>query len=113
MMRFFPYFLIMLGVIFVALSLLWPAIANSRASWSSAQAQEYAETSAALHEAAHDHAGKVTTEQFVALQARFEKNRTALEHAQQEPQRWSRILLWSGAALAGAGGLMHLSRQSA
>jgi hypothetical protein len=45
------------------------------------------------------------------LEAEFEKLNEKLEHAQQEPQRWSRILLWSGAVLAGIGGLLHSTKR--
>jgi hypothetical protein len=101
--------IIMLGICLLVCGIFWPNMADRRSGWSNADSQKFAHVSATLHAAAH--LGNASNEEMKELQSEFDRLKIKLEHAQNEPQRWSRILLWSGAALAGVGVVMHLAQR--
>ena len=110
--------LLVLGVALIVVS-FWPLSSLSNRAWTMKDSQYYGKVTSELHQSAFQSAAEAgrTEEEMeryrANLQQEFAKLKTKLEHAQQEPERWSRIFLWSGAALVGVGGLMHISKQSA
>lgn len=110
--------LLSLGAALIIVSFL-PLSSLSNRAWTWEDSQFYGKVSSELHKSAFqtaEEAGRTEREMEryrANLQQEFEKLKTKLEHAQQEPERWSRILLWSGAALAGLGGLLHIAKQTA
>jgi hypothetical protein len=108
--------LLAIGVILIAASFL-PLASLSRRQWTIEDSRQFSRVTRELHDATLEARGS-TSRSFeeaasyeTNLQKEFERLNSKLEYAQQEPQRWSRILLWSGAALAGMGVVMHLAQR--
>jgi hypothetical protein len=126
-----PLAVLVLGVLLVVLSLLWPALSSGRAQWSDEQARAYQQISAELHGLSHspddgrhhthdhatphDHAApgdpRSHAEQIAAAQARFNELRGELESAQQGPMRIAKLLWMTGILLVCAGGVASFRRQ--
>ncbi len=110
--------LLILGAGLIVVSFL-PLGSLSTRAWTMEDSEAYGEVTRQLHESTYQtpsEAGRTAAEMEryrANLQQEFAKLKSKLEHAQQEPQRWSRILLWTGAALVGVGGFLHLAKQSA
>ncbi|MDZ4659692.1 MAG: hypothetical protein SH868_19130 [Bythopirellula sp.] len=114
----FPSLLLALGVVLVLASFL-PLSALSKRQWTIADSEAFSQVTRELHDSTTQlprQSGR-TADELAGyqenLKQEFEKLKSKLEHAQQEPQRWSRILLWTGTALVGVGGLIHIAKQSA
>lgn len=110
--------LLILGVGLIVVSFLPLATLSARA-WTIEDSEAYGEVTRQLHESTYQtpsEAGRTAEEMEryrENLAQEFEKLKSKLEHAQQEPQRWSRILLWTGTALVGVGAFLHIAKQSA
>jgi hypothetical protein len=108
--------LLTLGVLLIASSYL-PLRSLTTSQWTIEDSQRFSRVTRELHDATIEARGPsmrnpVEIEKYETnLKKEFERLSSKLEHAQQEPQRWSRILLWSGAALAGVGVVMHLAQR--
>lgn len=103
--------LIGLGVLLIVASFM-PLPWLSRSAWS----QEDSKTLSFVSQEMHHPRSVFSTQaerdaHHAKMKEQFDRLKTKLEHAQDEPQRWSRILLWSGAALAAGGLLVHLSQR--
>lgn len=99
------------GVALIACSFI-PLGGLSRSAWTKADSRALSVVSEELH---HPRVTPATKEEEAAyrknLLKQFDNLKVKLEHAQNEPARWSRIMLWTGATLAGVGGLVHLLKQ--
>ena len=110
--------LLILGVSLITVSFL-PLGSLSESAWRMEDSQAYGKVTRELHESTYQtpsEAGRSPEEMEryrENLTQEFEKLKSKLEHAQQEPQRWGRILLWTGTALASVGGFMHFAKQNA
>jgi hypothetical protein len=105
-----------LGVMLIAASFL-PLTSLSNLQWTIEDSRRFSRVTRELHDATIEARGSAVRSPTEAaayesnLQEEFERLNRKLEYAQQEPQRWSRILLWSGAALAAVGLVVHLAQR--
>ena len=107
--------LIALGIALITAS--WTPIGRvaSRAMWTNEDAAAYSKLRQQSHHAAYQFPPRagITEAQMKAQQERLkiqaEAMREKLEHARQQPRRWSQYLLWSGALLTAIGGLSRLA----
>lgn len=97
------------GLLLVGTGFLWPLAGSPE--WPQEKAEEFAESSAALHEAAHGHDGKISTDDFAVIRQRFEKIKTELETARQRPAEIAFWLKIAGGALASIGMITLLTGQ--
>lgn len=100
--------LLILGLLMVLASFL-PLEGTRNQQWTPQDAKEYDRLSLAYHESAYQTAARAgrTEEEMQAYRAelkrKFEEKQHQLTLAQEQPQRWSRFLLWTGCVLTGAG----------
>lgn len=107
----FSAVLIGLGVLLIVASLV-PLPWLSRSAWSQEDSKAMSFVSQEMHHPRSVFSTKAERDEYHAkMKEQFDRLKTKLEYAQEEPQRWSRILLWSGAALAAVGLLVHLSQR--
>jgi predicted transposase YdaD len=105
--------LLVLGAILIAVSFL-PLSSLSKRTWTMEDSRHYGDITRELHSSGYQSAAEAgrTEEEMERyrenLQQEFTKLKTQLEQAQNEPHRWSQILLWTGATLAAVGGLLHV-----
>jgi hypothetical protein len=103
--------LISLGVLLIVASLV-PLPWLSRNAWSQEDSKAMSFVSQEMHHPRSVFSTKAERDEHHAkMKEQFDRLKTKLEFAQQEPQRWSRIMLWSGAALAGVGVVVHLAQR--
>lgn len=108
-----PLLLLVLGVVFVLASFL-PLSGLSKRHWTIADSRDFGQVTRELHAATIEQPESMarTPEELARyhknLNKEFQKLNKKLEQAQNEPQRWSQILLWTGATLAAVGGLLHV-----
>ncbi|QEG33541.1 hypothetical protein [Bythopirellula goksoeyrii] len=100
---------VFVGLFLVAAGFLWPLAGEPK--WPQEKAEEFAKSSAALHEAAHGHQHGESAEEFAAVQRRFEKIKAELETARQRPEEISYWLKVSGGSLAAIGLVMLVTGQ--
>jgi hypothetical protein len=110
-----PIFVMASGILLVAASWLpWEWTAQNK--WTPEDSENYDRISLEYHNSAYEsaaRAGRTEAEMQryrAKLQNQFELLRAKLQSAQQEPLRWSRLLLWSGAGLVLVGFLTQLVR---
>lgn len=107
----FSAVLIGLGVLLIVASLM-PMPWLSRNAWSQEDSKAMSFVSQEMHHPRSRFSTKAERDEYhVKMKEQFDRLKTKLEHAQDEPQRWSQILLWSGAALAVVGVVMHLAHR--
>lgn len=103
--------LVVLGLLILGCSFL-PLAWTKEAAWSMQDSEAYDRVSREYHKLAYQSAaetGRSETEMRAhreALKQQFETLRDRLEFAQQQPQRWSRFLLWAGTSLVVLGLLL-------
>ncbi len=108
-----PPLLLILGVVLVLASFL-PLSGLSKRQWTIEDSQAFSQVTRELHAATVEQSESMarTPEELARyhknLNTEFQKLNKKLEQAQNEPQRWSQILLWTGATLAAVGGLLHV-----
>jgi len=106
--------LIALGIALIIAS--WTPLGRvaSRTLWTHKDSAAYSKLRQQLHRSAYQSPARagVTEAQMKTQREKMERQAEAmhkkLEHARQQPQRWSQYLLWSGALLAALGGLGRL-----
>jgi len=109
-----PLGAILVGVLLILSSLLPLGDLATRSQWTDKDAENFALLSEQYHRSAHQAPGRTGLDaeqmdlQHGKLKSSFEAMHKKLEHARQQPQRWSQYLLWSGALLAALGGLGRL-----
>lgn len=89
---------VVVGLLLVILSLVWPLLRDSQSAWTSEDAKEYEETVARVH------AGEQLTDRGKQLESK-------LESARRRPDRVARVLKWSGAGLVALGAVGLLLRR--
>jgi len=107
--------LVALGAVLIIAS--WTPLGRdaSQAIWTNEDSAAYSRLRQEYHHTAYqspERAGISAAEQEARqkkLKIQTDAMRKKLQHARQQPQRWSRYLLWSGALLAAAGGLSYLA----
>jgi hypothetical protein len=103
--------LIGLGVLLIVASLV-PLPWLSRTAWSQEDSKALSHVSQEMHHPRSVFSTKAERDEHHAkMKEQFDRLTTKLETARHEPQRWSRILLWSGAALAAVGVVVHLAQR--
>jgi hypothetical protein len=114
-----PAMPLIVGIVFVLLSLFWPNGA-SQSSWSPEQAKKYQSASVELHGLSHSMAHAKPDEQAALnkklqqAEADYKAIRSQLDSAIDRPGRISVVLRWTGIALMAIGGLtLYLMRNSA
>lgn len=100
---------VFVGLLLVAAGFLWPLAGDPK--WPQEKAEEYAKSSAALHEAAHGHQDGESAEEFAALQRRYENIKAELETTRQRPEKISYWLKIAGGSLAAIGLMMLMAVQ--
>ncbi len=104
------------GVALIVVSFI-PLPSLAKREWTIADSEAFGQVTRELHDATLESPRQsARTEEELAhyqenLEREFERFNSKLEHAQHAPQRWSRILLWSGAGLTAIGTLAHLAKQ--
>ena len=114
----FPQVLLTCGVALIVVSFMSLSSLAKR-EWSIADSEALGQVTRELHDAtlgspkqsarSADELARYQTN----LEREFERLNSKLEHAQHAPERWSRILLWTGAGLTTLGVLAHLAKQEA
>jgi len=115
----------LLNALFVALGTVliiasWTPIGRNaaQATWTNEDSAAYSRLRQQHHRTAYqspERAGISTAEQEARqekLKIQTEAMRKKLQYARQQPQRWSRYLLWAGALLAAIGGLRQLTTRA-
>lgn len=109
----FSAVLISLGILLIAASFV-PLPWLSRNAWSHEDSKAMGFVSQELHHPRSEFSTKAERDEYHAkMKVQFDRLKSKLEYAKQEPHRWSRKLLWFGAALAAMGLVVHLSQQKA
>ena len=106
----FAVVLVVIGVVFIGLSILWPRVSRPDANWPAEKAREYQAASSKLHSLSQQSVRLPPEEQTRALrdeladaQARYTELRSELDGVRDRPGRIASVLQWIGAALAVAG----------
>lgn len=95
------------GLLLVAAGFLWPLVGN--AHWPEEKAEEFAESSAAFHHAAHAHDSEAD---FATIRQRFDKIKAELQTARQRPAEIAFWLKAIGCTMAAIGLVMLLAEQN-
>lgn len=104
-MRILSLLAIILGIPLAAAPWWWPEFVGGQRAWSNAQAAEYSKASANYHHAAHesgDTSGGVS-QAAVEAQARYQRNREALDQARSAGQTAATVMRYLGIAILFAG----------
>ena len=113
-----PLVLLTCGVVLIVTSFM-PLTSLAKRVWTISDSEALGQVTRELHDATLESPRQSarTAEELARyqdnLEREFERLNSKLEHAQQAPQRWSRILLWTGAGLTALGALAHLAKQEA
>ena len=113
-----PLVLLTCGVVLIAMSFM-PLSSLAKRDWTIADSEAFGQVTRELHDATLESPRQsARTEVELAryqenLEREFERLNSKLEHAQQAPQRWSRILVWTGAGFTAIGAVAHLAKQEA
>ena len=106
-------FLVALGLVLIATSFA-PFSFLSKRAWTIADSEAFGQVTRGLHDStmtlSRDSAA--ADRHRAQLEREYERLSTKLAVAQNKPSRWSRWLLWTGAAMTTAGALIHLMRRS-
>ena len=111
-MRICSIFLIVTGVLLIALAPLWPRIASSSVFWDETEAEEYSASVTEMHHANTEAVlNQTKTKQVAAARERFQRNQAKLNRARQFRERGGRIMRWIGGITAIIGlGLYQTTR---
>jgi hypothetical protein len=108
--------ILMCGVALIAISFM-PLSSLAKREWTIADSEALGQVTRELHDATQESSKQSarTAEELARYQANlereFERLSGKLEHAKQAPERWSYILLWSGAGLTAIGALAYLAKK--
>jgi hypothetical protein len=104
--------LLVVGIGIVALSFVWPRVANSRANWSTDQARQFQAAAARLHSLSHQHAHQSRQSDPQKMNSELELAKTEyqllegqLEAARARPKNVAFGLRVAGVASMAAGAL--------
>lgn len=108
-----PLVLVVLGLLLIAASFA-SFSALSKREWTIADSEAFSQVTREMHaETMAPRGDSTAANRYQEQLAReYERLSTKLAAAQAAPRRWSRLFLWTGAGLATAGALIHLSRRS-
>jgi hypothetical protein len=106
------------GIGMVALSFVWPRVADARANWSTEQARQFQAAAAMLHSLSHQHAQQLRQgddremrDKLEVAKREYESLHGQLEAARARPGNIAVGLRLAGVALMAAGGIgLYLSR---
>src|SRR5262249_43828163 len=105
--------MLLLGVVLIAVSLMWPSLPVGTSAWSVDQAREYQSASVSLHELSHKYEGELSKTrgalppEFQQAKDKFDRLREELDAAQQRQMRIAHLMFFSGVLLSVVGGAIH------
>jgi predicted negative regulator of RcsB-dependent stress response len=107
-------FLVLIGLVLIALSVVWPMVSTGRSRWTDEQALAYQSASAEVHRLSMQAANMEPEEQTRALrdelanaESKYAALRAELDAARGRPSRIATVLRYLGIALL-IGGLLGL-----
>jgi hypothetical protein len=105
--------LLVLGLVLIAVSLVWPSVSNASSGWTDEKAEAYQSASAELHQLSMQMAATPAEDQtrarqdaLAAAQSKYAALRAELDEARSRPARIAAILRYSGIFLAVVGTLL-------
>jgi hypothetical protein len=110
--------LLLAGVASIFASLVWSTLPLHRVLWSDAQARQYQEVSARLHDLAHRFGDQPThgdprsvVPELEQAQKEYDRLRHHLDAARNEPAQMSSVLFWGGVLLSVVGGAIYFTNR--
>jgi hypothetical protein len=110
--------LLMIGLMLIGLSFVWPTMASSQSAWPNEKAEAYQAASANVHRLSMQMAGRTPQDQTRAhheelanAQTNYAALRTELDEARIRPARIATILRYSGILLAAGGAVWLFARR--